>query len=135
MNQPAPINVTRTGGVGGKVNANLSTSGPSVAIASEFANSQVVGAGATVTDGGAIKFTFDLIGDILKIQGERDEINAEAVSEAQAFARNLGKDFLSVNLDSGRTESAQLASQRNQLLRSAIPWIAAAFVGYAFFRR
>ncbi len=86
-----------------------------------------------IVDPGAIRLTGEVNERVFELFEEGRESNEREVIAAQEFARSLGRDFLGINLQSTRTEAAQRSADRNEIIRLAIPFLAVAAIGYAYF--
>lgn len=81
-----------------------------------------VAEGGSVTDAGAIKGTFALANALLDFTGEQ---LADQREEGE-----LERDFA---LNATRTEAAQRAADRNEIIRLGLPFAAVAVIGATYF--
>ncbi len=90
-------------------------------------------AGGDVIDGGAFALVGKTLEEVFELYAAGRESNEREVANSREFARTLGQDFLNINLQSTRTEAAQRGAERNEIIRVAIPFVAVAAIGYAYF--
>ncbi len=89
-------------------------------------------AGGDVIDGGAFALVGRTLEEVFALHRLGQERAEREVTNSQEFARTLGQDFLAINLQSTRTEAAQRAADRNEIIRLSLPFLAVGVIGYAF---